>query len=47
MSEWQVTQDFSGAVVPPEELVSKAFVAYASSIDNIFQLDIERFMLGN
>ena len=43
MSEWQVTQDFSGAVVPPEELVSKAFVAYASSIDSIFQLDIERF----
>ena len=36
-----LTQDITGAVIPPEELTDKAIVAFACSIDNIY--NIERF----
>ena len=42
--EWPVSKDFSGQDIPTEELITKGFIAFASSIDNVMNMyDIERF----
>ena len=40
-SKWPVTQDVSGVAIPSEELVNKAIVAFACSLNNTY--NVERF----